>query len=492
MTRIAFVAVSLSLALVGCRDGGGGGDDEPGMDGGSNAGDVTIQEIQNDAMAPGTTVEVRGVVITAIDTFGSRTGDLFVSEPEGGPFSGVKVFGASLSDVAMLQVGDLVDITGAEKHEACTEAAPCGPVVFENGAGLTEIQGDTQGSLVITKVGTGTLPTPSVVDAKAMAAMPSAARIAEWEKWEGVMINVTNARQLSAVSPFGSNPGVDSTEFRITGVARVQSVLMELPTTAVAGTCYDSVTGVGDFFFNYLVLPRTAADLVGSGAGCNPMAESISALQTATTVPEFVRLTDVFVTAVANNKKNFWVSTSATAAVNEGVQVLRCSGSTGCNQTAELPAEVVVGRKVTVLGAGEEFAGTDNMGASVTQVSIPNVTASADAVVTVTPATPPTIEMLTAAATGEPYEGVLVRLQNVKLTALGTSSNSYTSTLSVGGQTFDADDDIYRFTAGLNTCYSSMIGIWTYNPFIDKYTFQPRANGAMVDGTVASNQTDCD
>src|SRR5688500_10864531 len=100
MTRIAFLAVSLSVALLGCR-GDDGGDDQPGNDAGSDGtsgGDVTIQEIQNDAMASGTPVELRGVIVTAIDTYGDRTGEIFVSEPEGGPFSGVKVYGASLSD----------------------------------------------------------------------------------------------------------------------------------------------------------------------------------------------------------------------------------------------------------------------------------------------------------------------------------------------------------------------------------------------------------
>src|SRR5688500_12913085 len=111
MTRIALVAVSLSLALLGWR-AGGGGDDEVGTDGGgdgSNAGEVTIQEVQNDAMTPGTQVEVKGVVVVQIDTYGKRTGDFFVAETGGGPFSGVKVFGAPLSVVATLQVGDIVD-----------------------------------------------------------------------------------------------------------------------------------------------------------------------------------------------------------------------------------------------------------------------------------------------------------------------------------------------------------------------------------------------
>ncbi len=324
MTRIAYVACALGLALAACRGGDDGpsGDDAPNPDGPPAGGDVTIQEVQNDAMAVGTPVELRGVVVVAVDTFGNRTGDLFVSEPEGGAFSGVKVFGAALDQIAALAPGDIVDITSAIKHESCTMSAPCGTVVFENGASTTQVMGASQGTLVVTKVGSGAVPTPAVVDAKAIAALPdAAARAAEWEKWEGVLIKVTNARQLADIRTFGSNPGPDSTEFRITGVARVQSVFVDLPATSVAGTCYDSITGVGDFFFNNIVAPRSAADLVGGGTGCLPAVESIAALQSSATVPEFVKLTDVYVTAIAFNKKNYWVSTSPTAAANQGVQV---------------------------------------------------------------------------------------------------------------------------------------------------------------------------
>jgi len=34
----------------------------------------------DDAMAAGTVVEVKGVVVTAIDSYGNRTGDLWVQE----------------------------------------------------------------------------------------------------------------------------------------------------------------------------------------------------------------------------------------------------------------------------------------------------------------------------------------------------------------------------------------------------------------------------
>ncbi|MDX2087171.1 MAG: hypothetical protein SFX73_04950 [Kofleriaceae bacterium] len=479
MKNLAYVACALSLALVACRGGEGddvGGDDMQNPDSPPIGGDVTIQEIQNDAMPSGTQVELRGVVVTAIDAYGNRTGDLFVSEPEGGPNSGVKVFGAPLETLATLQVGDVVDITSAIKHEACNEAAPCGTVVFDDGASITEVMGVSAGSLVITKTGTAPLPTPVTVDAKAIAALATKAeRVAEWEKYEGVLIKVINARQLSVTSPFGSNPGPDSNEFRISGVARVQSVLAELPNTATVGTCYESITGVGDFFFNNLVLPRSAADLVGGGTACNPMASSIQELQTASTPPELVNLTDVYVSAISFNKKNLWLSTSATAAANNGVYVYRGPSSS----TDVLPANVVVGAKVSVLGGAEEFDGNDG-GDTVTQLTSPAITVAAGSPATITPVTNQTVSTLLASGTGEPYESVLVTLTNVKVNTVGTSTNNYLTDLAQypGATAFKADDDIYRFVTGdANACYASITGLWTYNAFEDQYMFLPLAAG---------------
>src|SRR5262249_38652340 len=78
---------------------------------GTSCTSVSIQDVQSDAMPPGTPVELHGVVVTAIDTFGGKTGDLWVEEPSGGPFSGIHVFGAPVAQVANLAVGDIVDIT---------------------------------------------------------------------------------------------------------------------------------------------------------------------------------------------------------------------------------------------------------------------------------------------------------------------------------------------------------------------------------------------
>jgi hypothetical protein len=465
--------LALVLALVSaCRGGGGGGDDDPGVDGSVGGEDVRIQDIQNDAMPTETPVTLKGVVVVAIDNYGF-TGDVYVAEPEGGPFSGIKIFRPPVDQAAALAVGDVVDVTGVIKREACLAANPCGTVTFMEGETPTQLVGATADSMSIKKVGTGTVPAPALVDAKAVAALPSAERVAEWEKWEGVLIKVVNARQLNDLKPFGSNPGPDSTEFRITGVARVQSKLVELPGTAVVGTCYESITGIGDFFINYFVKPRTAGDLVTGGNGCNPMVDSIAALQSATTEPELVKLTDVYVSALS--KKNLWVSSSMTAAEDTGVYVFRGTGT----NTTDLPAEVVAGAKLTVYGSGTEFDGL-NGGDTLTQVTSPTIMVMAGPTGQVAPVTNRTVTELLTPTTGEKYEGVLVTLTNVKVTAVGTNSNNGVSDVAQypGNVAFKADDDIFRLPAGdAGKCFASITGIWTYNAFADQYMFLPRSSG---------------
>ena len=116
MSRTVAVAITLAAALFACRSSG---DDTSGDDvqGDAASGDVTIQEVQNDSMAPGTPVTLKGVVVTVIDNYGGKTGDFWVQEPGGGERSGVHVFGAPLAMVGALAVGDLVDIAGAQKDE---------------------------------------------------------------------------------------------------------------------------------------------------------------------------------------------------------------------------------------------------------------------------------------------------------------------------------------------------------------------------------------
>lgn len=530
MSRTFAVALTLAAAFFACRSSGDDTGDDIQVD--APNGDVTIQEVQNDAMAPGTAVTLKGVVVTVIDKYGSKTGDFWVEEPGGGERSGVHVFGAPLASVSALAVGDLVDISGAQKDEFAY-AGSNGSGGDTSGRSITELKPVNGGMMVVTKTGTGTVPAPMVVDALAIGQKATQAeRDAEWEKWEGVLITVKNVAAISSAACVGNMCNDKSlNKIDLTGDIVLESSLAPLPggseTTpgnVVRGDCLGSVTGVVDYFFDYLLLNTSADSVVTGGTGC-PVAEAAALCKDSidndgngfsdcndnncvlteatcraqTTIPAVqaatptgpVELQNVYVTAISFNKKNLWVSSSLNAAPNEGIYVFR-----GTTQATVLPANIVVGAKVNVIGKVTEN-NNDMMGTSVTQISGLAVTFVEAPTTAPVPVTNQNVSSLLVEATGEPYESVLVTLTNVKVVMPGVM-DFYVSDLSqkAGGTVtaFKADDDIYRFvTADNGVCYSSITGIWTYSVFDNQYEFLPRRNaaGTAVDGTVAASAAVC-
>lgn len=464
------LAMTLLAAAGACRDSGGDDDDTP-IDAGDgdapNPDDMKIQAVQDDATAVGTAVTLRGVVVVAKDTYGTRTGNLYVMEPEGGAFSGVLVFGAPLEQFDAVAVGDLVDIENAEKDEFALASDTSGRTT-------TELVGAGGGDMLVVKVGTGNVPAAQTVDAAAIAALPADQRDAEREKWEGVLVKVANVTVTQDVRHISGNPDDPSfNEFSITGDYRVDSSLSEInltPPTVRAGDCLASVTGMGDYFFNYKILPRMVGDIVPGGTNCPvPPGTTIEAIQTGT-VPDGTQVTlnNVYVTGRSFNGRHIWVADALQAAPNKGVYVFRGS-------SPALPADIVVGAKVNVSGEVDEFAGSDG-GESVTEVSFATVTLVAAPAGPTVPVSGVTVPTLLDAATGEPYEGVLVKLENVKVTtALDATSGQ--RTMQAGATTFIADDDMFRLTEATNTCYRSIVGIWHYNAFPtdNRYVFLPRS-----------------
>ena len=278
MRRFSSVALIIA-SLVACRsDNNGNGTDANGS-GGSDSnpgGTVTIQMVQSDTMAPGTPVSLSGVVVTAIDTFGAKTGNFWVEEPEGGQFSGVLVFNAPVDQVAALSVGDTVNLTGAQKEEFALSSDTSGNTD-------TELGPPSGGMITVTKTGSGTVPPPVVVDALMIGQMSgSSARNTAWEPYEGVLITLTNVAALSAAKDFGSGD-LDQVSFEITGTADVESEMAQFPGemagsgsgsanpgTVKRGECFTNLTGVLDYFFTYNLLPRSAADIGADGTSCPP------------------------------------------------------------------------------------------------------------------------------------------------------------------------------------------------------------------------------
>ena len=499
--RITTLALlGLGLSLVACRGSGGGGGDDvaddqppPPIDS-PTVNIVKIQDIQSDTMPKGTGVSIRGAVITVIDLFGKRVGDFWIEDPAGGPYSGLHVYNAPPDQVALLAAGDIVDIDSAEKDEFALTSDSTGRTV-------TELKPVTGGKMMITKTGTGTVPAPAVVDALAIGQLDTqAVRDAAWERWEGVLITVNNITAFGAPAQVpSSDPDVTNKTVGVTGDLVLQSAIGDFPAGIAADGCIASATGVLDYFFNYLLYPRAAADITTGGTAC-PVKENtpelcadnldndgntfkncydlnciapldtcrpltaISAIQAAMPDPPGVELRDVYVMGLSFNKRDIWVSTSPTAAPNEGIYIRGVTGTA-------VDASVVPGAKVSVIGRALEF-NNDANGGTLTQINKISVTTGTTPVPTV-PVADQTAASLVQAATGEPYESVLVTLTNVKVTVAGTQANFFVGELEQNGTKFLSDDDILRLTDPVGTCYATITGIWTYQVFDNKYGLLP-------------------
>ena len=520
--RITTVALFTSLALVGCRsgdqntiDGNGSG----GSDGSGSGTGTKIQDIQAAAMPVGTPVTLKGVVVTAVDlrSAQSTNGSFWVEEPEGGELSGIHVFHGTVSDVAALVPGDIVDISGGVKAEFALTSDTSGNTV-------TELEPPSKtAALTITKTGTGALPTPVAVDAlmigqlstqaECRAAATTCATNVEWEKYEGVLIKVTSTGGGLTVFGTPKMVGSDATVlgFNTNGQFDVESEIAAFPTIA-SGDCLASVTGVLDYFFNYNLLPTQTSDVATGGAGCpareqaagsaiglcgdttdndgngfsdcgdlscevgsnawldpsncsagattcgcsanEPVATGASKLNpasgTALTGPAI--LNSEIVTAVGGS--GFWISDSATAAANKGVFVFQSATPT-----------VTVGNTVSVQGIAGPFNLSKAAGAvALNELSNATVIGTPTGNTAVTPLSGQTAATLSGITSGAPFAGVLVTLDNIKVTVAPTMANHFQMTVvDKNGTTFTLDDGAFGSYSGattaVGTCYSTVTGV---------------------------------
>jgi len=480
-TKSPVVGILLGLSILAACRGSNNANPDGSTGAGSDTGGRTIhiQDVQSDTMAINTLVDLHGVIVTAVDTFPLRTSAFWVEEPGGGPFSGVQVFVNRQVDLlGKIAPGDIVDITGASKTEFVLKDA-AGNSQDKSNRTTTELQASMGGMLSVTKTGTGAVPAPHVIDAAALDGMSMTDRDAEYEKWEGVLVEVRNVRSRSFPVSFasGSPPFADdSYKVNVT-----DNLILESTQTKFAGldglTCFASITGVEDYFFDWLLLPRAATDLV-IGTNCAPVAtttSTISAVQSALPTG-VVELDDVYVTGTSFNKTSFWASTSPNAAANEGVYVFQSS------KTITLDPVIVPGTKLNVIGTVTEF-NDDMAGGTLTEVQPLRITVAAGTPAALTPMTGVTVVTLLDPANAPMYESVLVTLDNVKISAIGASANGFIATAAqTVGQTatpFGIGTDINQLVAADLACYKTVTGFWT-NLQGASATTKPNAYGFIV------------
>ncbi len=495
---------SVVATMAACRDDNSSNPDAP-VTGDSVPGTTKVADVQNAAYAVNSPVTLKNVVVTAIDKFGAKVGNIFVADAAGGPFSGILVFGAPAAQVDALTVGDIVTIEGAMKVEFALPADM-------SGRKTTELSPVSGGQMTVTKTGTGTVPAPAMVDAAAIAALDQAGQDAEWEKWEGVLIKVVNVSALTSPRMVGMGDATFQ-DFSITGNVRVDSSLAAFPEPAIKrDDCLASVTGMGDYFFNYKILPRSTADIVTGGTGCplpetGPIAckdgldndldgfkdcldfsctsDPTSGCAMATTVVMIqngtiaananVALTDVFVTARDRAGKGVWVADSLAGADHNGVYVFL---------NAAPDATFAVGAKVSLIGLTTEFDAT-NPAVGNTLTEIKNVTMTLVAA----PAAAPTPLTSTAGVAGditngEPQEGVLTKIVTLKVMAVaGTGTAAKVTLVDNTAKTILMYQDAGAFAAlpTVGQCLD-VTGIMSIDLGADKRTINPRSAADLVAG----------
>ena len=488
-------AVAALAFTSACRGSSGDADAGPAVDSGADG--TTIQSVQSSATPIGTPVTLRGVVVVSIDNYGGRTGSIHVMEPEGGAYSGVFVY-LSGTAAASLAVGDLVDIEGGEKDEFTLETDPCERT---SDCTITEVSPADGGAITVTKVGDGTVPAPEVLNPWDLAADDS-----EAEKWEGVLIKFENVSVLSAPRNVSST---DDTlkEMDITGPFRAGSSLTDLGASLTRDYCLADITGVGDYFFEYKLLPRSAADIGGEGSSCPAQEEgatdcdddvdndydgfedcedfscqeTFAACVLDATVVECqsdvhplnsaVSLTEVVVTAIDRDRISLWVQDAGVTAQHNGIYVFRGEDD-DVPPPAALDSNIQVGQRVNITGKVADYYGSTQIDAK-----LGSVTHVSGGAVTVTVLTDASTDTLGTVATGAPWEGTIVRFTDVPLIAEGEYGQ-----LTIGSaiNPLIVDDTLYSYNPVETTCFAEITGVVIMNTYDDFYYLAPRASTDIV------------
>jgi predicted extracellular nuclease len=207
-------------------------DTDSDADGGTE--EVTINEIQEGDVAEDATVQVTGVIVTSPLSF-DGTG-FFVEEPEGGEYSGIYVYNFNgATDPATVAVGDVVTVVGTYYE------------YYEN----SEIEISASTDVTVTSSGAAVPDPIAIADAATIGTNG-----ADAEKYEGVLVSVSDVTVSTAVDTYGQIL-VDSDSLMI------GSIFLESFLEPTVGDVYSSVTGPLYYTYDNSVLePRDTDDVV--------------------------------------------------------------------------------------------------------------------------------------------------------------------------------------------------------------------------------------
>lgn len=400
----------------------------------TEADEVTIYDIQMGMVPDGTFVSLDNVIVTS--PVQVADGGVTVQDPMGGQFSGIYLYlFAEVVTGVPLQPGDVVSIRGTYTE-----------FFDQSQIEITEVNG-------IEVTGSDAVPEPVLVDAADIAVGG-----ADAEAYEGVLVRVEGVTATEATDQFGQF-GVDD------GLVITNFFLFEQGgfLDVLPGTAFGFAQGPLLYNFEeYKLAPRTEADYSATLVACAKAAAPATIYeiqQGMVDEDDLVVISDVVVTTPFDfGGDTFWVQDPMGGEFS-GISVYMP------NPGGFVPSP---GDQVTVCGAYAEFfdqtqlqvgSDADITAAGNGPVPAPAVVSAAD---------------IGGGASAEPWEGVLVEVQDVDVTAEANMFGEW----EVDGALL-LDDVFFPMmswpTPAVGENFSSLVGVLTYS--FSNYKLAPRNAG---------------
>ena len=369
---------------------------------------MTIYDVQQGKFAQNTVVTIKGVVVTSPIHVKAGKGTVFVEEVAGGEYSGIA-----------LELGEDV-LAGLD--------APPGAVVDFTGT-YSESFGNSQIAVLapgdITVVGTDTVPAPAVVLAADISTGGAKA-----EHYEGVLVQIQDA--------LVTKPAADVGQFEVEGGARVSDFFLfdqGISPKPMAGQIYASITGPLLTSYDELQIAPRSLDDLDDGGGDSTTGDSTTG-DTGTTgdtttgdtttgeppegiyaiqqggynIGDVVILQGVVATTGLTYQKNGFFVQDPAGGPYSGLFVFIKKGA----------IVVTPGDVLTIAGTYEEYF-------DLSELVVPDVASIEKTGVAPVPA-PALVaaaDIGTGGAKSEQYEGVLVKVQGVKVSAPVDGNNEF-------------------------------------------------------------------
>ncbi len=213
----------------------------------------SVQEVRSDQTPDGTLVELTNVIVTGVDLVGANVGTLWVQQPGGGMGSGIFIFGAVASEVALLEFGDVIDVVGGRKQHYTA------PNDF-SGRSLVEISAQS-GVIAITLKGTTATPIATEINVFGIGQMTPSEIDVELSKLAGTYVRAQFVKATSAVTSLLGDGAISI------GPLYIRAGLADLPPGTMMDTCFSSIRGVLDYAREYSIQPQFTSEMV-IGSGC--------------------------------------------------------------------------------------------------------------------------------------------------------------------------------------------------------------------------------